>query len=231
MKKLTFLLIALMISVSLQGCITTVQGLFDEDFRAQQSAMEVNQLFPEIQGMYSWMNNEFINGVATKLNASPPNLRAGFTRHWVESNAREGFPFVRSESSGWNYNNSSTAAINRNFEVRDEMFIELCKKQNYTVVRYKYDFSKSLLKGFGIESVTGRDRQVDVSWRYTYVAFNENKEPVMGYIPLLYGIYLSTMGGVGNYNLDSIFLPKDKVNSLMNSLPNSFINDMESTTF
>ena len=231
MKKITLLLLGLTFSIVLQGCVTTVRGIFDQDFADQHTASLINPLFPEIQDMHSWMKNDFIKGVRAKINASPKELRADFSDGFASSNESEGVAFVRSGSSGWNHNNASRAAIDRNFEVRDEVFIELCKTYNYTVVRYKYDFSKSLLNKFGLERLTSRERHVNVQWRYTYIGFDVNKEPVIAYIPVMYGVYLQSMGGTGNYDIDSIFLPKSKINQLMNSLSNSFIKDMESAEF
>ena len=194
--KRQMLLLALGIAIILPGCSTTLRGLVDNDFREQYIANEINPLFPEITDIYSWMKNDFGEGVTQKTASDPKELQTEFNGFVVFSYTDSGVAHISSGTSGWNYEHSTQGAIDRSFAVRDEMFITLAKMYNFTVVRYKYDFSKTLINKFGLEALLGRERLVNRSWRYTYIAFNSANEPVMAFIPVVYGVYLQTTSSV-----------------------------------
>ena len=224
MKK-AFSLGLLCLLFTVTGCISTIQRGLDPAFNAQQNQLEVESMFPPISGFYSWLTNDFIQDTAKGTQALPANVQFKYSPPRFTTNVPVGCVIVQSRPDYWDLFNKRREYL-AVFKVQEDVVASFCQSRGYSVSKYKLGFAKELFQYFGLKDIT-RTTAVNEFYGYSYVVYSGEGNVVMIYTPIIYGEYSTAFKDINTYYWDAIFISGRESEKFLNSLPNSFLADME----
>lgn len=229
MRKFFAMFGALLILVTSSGCINSIQRTFDKDFADQENTREINAMFPSLPDIYVWMKQEFIQKTVSGTKALPKEQQFGYSidqpRTFVPSNC----VYIRSQLSYLGFFDKKDNYLTH-FNVQDELVLTFCKERGYTVKKYKFGFGERMFKALDLKDITLSQRPVNMRYGYTYVISKNGGMPLAIYTPVIYGNYSGQRGEVTSYAWDAIFISARESVKFLDSLPNSFLDDMFITT-
>lgn len=224
MKKIVFtgLLCALL---AITGCVNTIKRMTDPEYHEQQNRIEFQTMFPSLQGFYAWANTELGPAINQGVAALPDNIRINRIS-FGEPRTRPGsWPaYAYIGASGFDYLDMTTKGEQlAHFKVQDSVMESFCNSSGYRFKKYKPAFTKNIINKlggiYGLEMV----RTEREYYGYSYVISDNENATAMIYSTYMY------ISQNGSTNWKTIFISTRDSEKIINSLPNSVLDDTEFT--
>ena len=221
------LLILVVASFVLSGCIESTKRAFDPEYDKQMSYLEIDRMFPEIPNLSRWMLEDFSTKTVEITNTVHAADKMGYTMGRVETHPSRGSILISTQLDALTVRSKGFRSYANFAKAQDELFLEFCKANGISVTRYKNEFSMKLFNRFGVAALTGCTRAINVQYKYTYIGYKDDSA-VIAYTILPYEF---RSGSISGLYMDTIFLSGENAQGLLDSLSNSFIEDAVSKTF
>ncbi|MDL2313597.1 hypothetical protein LJC36_01295 [Desulfovibrio sp. OttesenSCG-928-C14] len=206
------------------GCVTSVQRIFDKDFAMQQNQKEIDSMFPGEPELYDWLKGDFIQNTVSGTRALSQDVQFGYRIDEPRTNIDINCVYVRSSLSFLGFFDKKDEYMSH-FGVQDKLVVNFAREHGYTVKKYKFGFTERLFKQLGLKNITLFQNPVNMRYGYSYVILNEGT-PFMIYFPVIYGNFSNSKREVTSYEWDAVFISTRESIRFLDSLPNSFIDDM-----